>query len=76
MGGIITTIRDAGAGHPLAPIVDDLDELNVYCKRYHHERKPERRDGTRGRRRVEGLRGPHGDARRLPYVLRQKPKCA
>ena len=36
LGGIITTIRNAGAAHPLAPIVDDFDELNVYCRRYHH----------------------------------------
>lgn len=36
MGGIITRIRDEGHGHPLASIVDDLEELNVYCRRYHH----------------------------------------
>jgi wobble nucleotide-excising tRNase len=40
MGGIITTIRNAGAAHPLAPIVDDFDELNVYCRRYHHGDNP------------------------------------
>ncbi len=40
MGGIITTIRNAGPQHPLAPIVDDLDELNVYCRRYHHGDNP------------------------------------
>jgi hypothetical protein len=22
--------------HPLHPIVEDLDELNIYCRRYHH----------------------------------------
>ena len=22
--------------HPLASIVDELEELNVYCRRYHH----------------------------------------
>jgi hypothetical protein len=36
MGGIITTIRNAGAAHPLSSIVDDLEELNIYCRRYHH----------------------------------------
>lgn len=36
MGGIITTIRNAGAAYPLSSIVDDLDELNIYCRRYHH----------------------------------------
>jgi wobble nucleotide-excising tRNase len=40
MGGIITKIRGGGATHPLAPIVDDLDELNVYCRRYHHGDNP------------------------------------
>jgi len=36
MGGIVRTIRDAGAAHPLHPIVEDFDELNMYCRRYHH----------------------------------------
>ena len=39
MGSIITKIRTAGA-HPLFAIVDDLDELNVYCRRYHHGENP------------------------------------
>ena len=36
MGGIIEKIQQAGAAHPLHPIVEDLEELNVYCRRYHH----------------------------------------
>lgn len=36
LGSMVTTIRGGGATHPLSPIVDDLDELNVYCRRYHH----------------------------------------
>jgi len=36
MGGIIMLIRNGGVTHPLAPIADDLDEINVYCRRYHH----------------------------------------
>jgi wobble nucleotide-excising tRNase len=36
MGGIVTAIRNAGAAHPFAGIVDDLDEINIYCRRYHH----------------------------------------
>jgi len=36
MGGIVARIREAGAAHPLHAIVEDLDELNVYCRRYHH----------------------------------------
>lgn len=40
MGGIVTTISNAGATHPLSPIVDDLDELNIYCRRYHHGDNP------------------------------------
>jgi wobble nucleotide-excising tRNase len=40
MGGIIGKILDGGAAHPLAPIVEDLDELNVYCRRYHHGENP------------------------------------
>jgi len=40
MGSMIATIRGAGATHSLHPIVDDLDELNVYCRRYHHAENP------------------------------------
>lgn len=40
MGGIITIIRAAGAVHPLYVIVEDLDEINVYCRRYHHGENP------------------------------------
>jgi wobble nucleotide-excising tRNase len=40
MGVIIGKIRDAGATHPLQPIVEDLDELNIYCRRYHHAENP------------------------------------
>jgi wobble nucleotide-excising tRNase len=36
MGIIVGKIRDAGAAHPLSSIVQDLDELNMYCRRYHH----------------------------------------
>lgn len=40
MGGIIGIIRGEGPAHPLHPIVDDLDDLNVYCRRYHHGENP------------------------------------
>jgi hypothetical protein len=40
MGSIVQKIRDAGAAHPLHPIVEDLDELNMYCRRYHHGENP------------------------------------
>lgn len=40
MGGIITSIRNAGGAHTLASIVDDFDEINVYCRRYHHGDNP------------------------------------
>jgi wobble nucleotide-excising tRNase len=40
MGGIVRIIRETGAGHPLHPIVEDLDELNMYCRRYHHSENP------------------------------------
>ncbi len=36
MGVIISRIRETGATHPLFGIVEDLDELNMYCRRYHH----------------------------------------
>ena len=40
MGSIVGKIRDAGGSHPLNPIVEDLDELNIYCRRYHHAENP------------------------------------
>jgi hypothetical protein len=40
MGGIIGKIQQAGATHPLFPIVEDFDELNMYCRRYHHGENP------------------------------------
>ena len=41
LGVIAGAIRAAGATHPLFPIGDDLDELNVYCRRYHHGENPQ-----------------------------------
>lgn len=40
MGSVVGKIRGAGAAHPLSSIVDDLDELNMYCRRYHHGENP------------------------------------
>jgi len=40
LGVIVGKIRAAGATHPLRPIADDLDEVNVYCRRYHHGENP------------------------------------
>jgi hypothetical protein len=40
LGVIVGKIRAAGAGHPLRPIADDLDEVNMYCRRYHHAENP------------------------------------
>lgn len=40
MGVIVGKIRTAGATHPLYAIVDDLDEVNMYCRRYHHGENP------------------------------------
>jgi wobble nucleotide-excising tRNase len=40
MGGIVTAIRNAGAAHPFASVVDDFDEINIYCRRYHHADNP------------------------------------
>jgi len=33
---IVGKIRNGGPSHPLAPICDELDELNQYSRRYHH----------------------------------------
>lgn len=41
LGTIITKIRNAGTGHQLFPLCDDLEELNEYTKRYHHGENPQ-----------------------------------
>ena len=40
LGSIVGKIRTEGAAHPLHVIVDNLDELNMYCRRYHHGENP------------------------------------
>lgn len=39
-GDIIRKIRDAGAAHPLSPVLRDLEEINGYSRRYHHGDNP------------------------------------
>ncbi|MFY9558604.1 MAG: AAA family ATPase [Terriglobales bacterium] len=41
LGSIVVKIRNAGAGHQLFPLCDDLEELNEYTKRYHHGENPQ-----------------------------------
>jgi wobble nucleotide-excising tRNase len=40
LGSIVVKIQNAGAGHPLYPVVEDFDELNMYGRRYHHGENP------------------------------------
>ena len=40
LGTMVGKIRAAGAAHPLHAIVDHLEELNDYCRRYHHGENP------------------------------------
>jgi hypothetical protein len=40
LGSIVGKIRTIGATHALYPIAEDLDELNMYCRRYHHGENP------------------------------------
>lgn len=40
LGVIVGKIRLAGGAHLLFPVVDDMDEINVYCRRYHHGESP------------------------------------
>jgi wobble nucleotide-excising tRNase len=36
LGEIVGKIRAGGAGHQLASIGDELEEVNIFCRRYHH----------------------------------------
>jgi len=40
LGTIIGKVRNAGAAHQLFPLLDDLDALNEYTRRYHHGENP------------------------------------
>ncbi|MHB1550185.1 MAG: AAA family ATPase [Vulcanimicrobiaceae bacterium] len=40
LGVIVGKIRAGGVGHPLSEIADDLDEVNLFCRRYHHADNP------------------------------------
>jgi len=40
LGVIVTKLQAFGTAHPLSVISSDLDELNVYCRRYHHSENP------------------------------------
>ena len=41
LGAIIGKIREVGADHPLYVLLDELNELNIYSRRYHHTDGPE-----------------------------------
>jgi wobble nucleotide-excising tRNase len=41
LGAIIGKIREVGADHPLHVLLDELNELNIYSRRYHHPDGPE-----------------------------------
>ena len=40
LGAMIGKITDAENAHPLSAIGDDLEDLNVYTRRYHHAENP------------------------------------
>lgn len=40
MGDIIGAIHAAGDRHPLNAVADQLEEINEYCRRYHHAENP------------------------------------
>ena len=58
LGVIVGKIRAAVVTHPLQSIADDLDEVNMYCRRYHHGENP------------NAATEPIDDAELLGYVKR------
>jgi wobble nucleotide-excising tRNase len=40
LGTVIGKIRAVGSSHPLHKILNDMDELNDFCRRYHHAENP------------------------------------
>ena len=41
LGVIVGAIRTAADPHPLQALTDGLDEINMYCRRYHHAENPD-----------------------------------
>ena len=41
LGVIVGAIRTASEPHPLQALDDALDEINMYCRRYHHAENPD-----------------------------------
>lgn len=40
LGVIVGKVRDAGSSHVLYPVLEGLDDLNEYTRRYHHGENP------------------------------------
>ena len=40
LGTIIGKVRTGGSAHRLFPLLDDLEALNEYTRRYHHGENP------------------------------------
>ena len=41
LGKIVRKIRTSGSEHQLYPLCDELDDLNIYTRRYHHGENPQ-----------------------------------
>ena len=41
LGVIVGAIRTTSDPHPLQDLTDGLDEINMYCRRYHHAENPD-----------------------------------
>lgn len=44
LGGMIGKIRDEGAAHPMFAALEELDGINEYSKKYHHDTNPGKAD--------------------------------
>lgn len=44
LGDMIGRIRETGAGHPLSAALEELEAINDYSKKYHHDTNPGKAD--------------------------------
>ncbi len=45
LGDMIKKVRDEGAQHPMHSVLEELEGINDYSKKYHHDTNPGKEDG-------------------------------
>lgn len=74
MGVTVGKIRTARPSHTLYPIADGLDEINVYCRRYHHAENPHAANEAIDDAELQGVCTAHALPDRQPGLAHPSPQ--